>query len=44
MILTGGYLLLIGGDDAGRSAGIAVLSLGVPVVLTLSDRLFRILR
>lgn len=44
MILTGGYLLLISGDGASQTAGTVVLSIGVPVVLTLSDRIFRKLR
>lgn len=44
MILTGGYLMLIGGEGATRSAGIGVLAVGVPLTMTLSDRIFRILR
>lgn len=44
MILTGGYLMVIEGEGGARTTGAVVLSLGVPVVLTLADRVFRILR
>lgn len=44
MFLTGGYLLLIGGDGGTERAGIVVLGVGVPAAMTLSDRIFRILR
>jgi hypothetical protein len=43
-VLTGGYLLLINGEGASETAGAMVLGLAVPAVLTLSDRVFRILR
>jgi hypothetical protein len=43
-----GYKLLLdsenGGSDLSRTAGRAVLAIGVPITLTLSDRVFRVLR
>jgi len=44
MVLTGGYLMMIGGDDTVRGVGIAVVAVGTPLSMTLSDRIFRILR
>jgi hypothetical protein len=44
MVLTGGYLMLIGGEGATRGAGLAVLGIGVPLTMTFSDRIFRVLR
>lgn len=44
MALTGGYLLMIQGGDAGQVGGAVILSVGVPLALTLSDRIFRVLR
>jgi hypothetical protein len=43
-----GYVLLLDsentGSDVSRTAGHAVLAIGVPVTLTLSDRVFRVLK
>ena len=44
MVLTGGYLMIIGGEGAVRGAGLAVLGVGVPLTMTFSDRIFRVLR
>jgi hypothetical protein len=44
MTLTGGYLLMIQGGDHAQAAGYVVLSAGVPLTLTLADRIFRALR
>jgi hypothetical protein len=44
MVLTGGYLLLIGGEGQSEIAGALVLGLAVPLTFTLSDRIFRVLR
>ena len=44
LVLTSGYLLLIHGGDVSTTAGVVVLSLGVPTVTTLADRAFRFLR
>jgi hypothetical protein len=44
MILTGGYLMVIEGSGSAGAVGGVVLAVGAPVVLTLSDRVFRILR
>lgn len=42
-----GYLLLINGETSGskaaRKAGLAVLTVGTPLLVTLSDRVFRVL-
>lgn len=42
--LTVGYLMLIHGEPVTETAGTIVLTLGVPALLTLSDRVFRALR
>jgi len=44
LMLTSGYLFLIHGGDVSTTAGVVVLSLGVPTVTTLADRAFRFLR
>lgn len=44
MILTSGYALVIGGGDTSQALGLALLGAGVPLTLTLSDRIFRELR
>jgi len=44
LMLTSGYLLLIHGGDVSTTAGVIVLSIGVPTVTTLADRAFRFLR
>ena len=44
LIVTSGYLLLIHGGDLSETAGVIVLSIGVPAVTTLADRAFRFLR
>jgi hypothetical protein len=42
--LTAGYLMLIHGEPGTEAAGTVILTLGVPALLTLSDRVFRALR
>jgi hypothetical protein len=42
--LASGYLLVIHGAPASRVAGGVVLALGVPTIMTISDRIFRSLR
>ncbi len=42
--LASGYILIIHGSDASQVAGTVVLGLGVPVLTTLADRIFRALR
>ena len=44
MLLTGGYLMLIGGDGPTEVGGAIVLGVGVPAAMTVSDRIFRVLR
>ena len=44
LVLTSGYLLLIHGGDVSTTAGVVVLSIGVPAATTLADRAFRLLR
>ena len=43
-----GYVLYVHGEnqdsDASRAAGQIVLAVGIPLTLTLSDRVFRMLR
>lgn len=44
IVLSGGYLMLIGGDGATRTSGALVLAIGVPLTQTLTDRALRIIR
>jgi hypothetical protein len=44
IILTGGYLMMIESEGAGRTAGTIVLAVAAPLALTVADRVFRILR
>lgn len=44
LALTAGYIMVLGGEGGAEVAGSAVLSLGVPAVLTLADRIIRIRR
>lgn len=44
IVLTGGYLMLIGGDGASQTTGALVLAIGVPLTHTFADRALRILR
>jgi hypothetical protein len=44
MALTSGYALVVRGDGTSRAVGLALLGAGVPLTLTLSDRIFRELR
>jgi hypothetical protein len=42
--LTAGYIMFLASANESRAAGVVVLALGVPIAVTLSDRLIRILR
>lgn len=42
--LTAGYIMFLAGEGNSRAAGVVVLGLGVPIAVTLSDRVMRILR
>ena len=44
IVLTSGYALVVRGGDASQAVGLALLGAGVPLTLTLSDRIFRELR
>lgn len=44
MVLSAGYILVLGGEGTGEFAGGAVLTLGVPAVLALMDRVVRVRR
>ena len=44
LVLSAGYILVLGGEGATETTGIAVLSIGVPAVTTLVDRIIRIRR
>lgn len=44
LALSAGYIMVLGGEGGAETAGGAVLSLGVPAVLTLADRVVRIRR
>ena len=42
--LTAGYIMFLAGAGDSRAAGVVMLGLGVPIAVTLSDRVMRILR
>ena len=44
LTLSAGYIMVLGGEGGAEMAGGVVLSLGVPAVLTLADRIIRIRR
>ena len=44
LTLMSGYILIINGTDASQAAGAALVTVGVPVLTVLSDRVFRQLR
>jgi hypothetical protein len=44
LALTSGYLLMLHGSPVTETVGGALLALGVPTLITLSDRVFRVLR
>lgn len=44
MVLSAGYIMVLGGEGSTETAGGVVLGLGVPAVLTLADRIIRIRR